>query len=360
MDKELAVVPTFELTINGKNVTQDVSAWVSTVEFKDRLEEASSEVQIVFNDIAGLWQGTWYPQQSDSLNLKLGYKGRKLLDCGDFEIDEIELKGQPDEMTVKAIAAAISKDLRTRKSRAFEKQTLHQIAKKIADDNGLKMMGDTSKLSNIKVGRKTQDNQSDLAFLAETSKKFGIIFSVRGKDLVFLNPEDLEKTPSIAEYKRQQLSSYSFKDKTADTYESASVSQRDIKTNRVNNWMDTLNNKEIYKSDTIIVGGRVENDSQAQAVSKGAIREQNKDKLTGSFSTDGNPLLVSGANVDLKEFGQFSGKWTIKESTHKIDVSSGYRTEVSIRKGPYAKKYEVVKSGHSEGKQNWAKTLYNQ
>ena len=356
MDKELAVVPTFELTINGKNVTQDVSAWVSTVEFKDRLEEASSEVQIVFNDIAGLWQGTWYPQQSDSLNLKLGYKGRKLLDCGDFEIDEIELKGQPDEMTVKAIAAAISKDLRTRKSRAFEKQTLHQIAKKIADDNGLKMMGDTSKLSNIEVGRKTQDNQSDLAFLAETSKKFGIIFSVRGKDLVFLNPEDLEKTPSIAEYKRQQLSSYSFKDKTADTYESASVSRRDVKTNSVKHW-SVKSSGDPTKKDEIVVGGRVENDSQAQAVSKGAIREQNKDKLTGSFSIDGNPSLVSGANVDLKEFGQFSGKWTIKESTHKIDVSSGYTTSVTIRKGPYAKKYEVVKGGtdNNSKSEDWTK-----
>jgi len=356
MEKVYAVIPVYEVTINGTNVTDDISGYVSQVEYSDRIEEASDEVSIILDDIEGLWQSDWYPSQGDTLTLKMGYPGN-MLDCGNFEIDEIELSGHPDTLTIKAIAAAITESMRTRNSRAYEKQTLKDIAQFIADKHGLKLIGDTSRLANIEVGRKTQDNESDISFLSGVARKYGIIFSVRGDQMIFLNPEDLEKEDSIASFKRYQLSGYSFKDKTSDTYEEASVSQRDIKTNTVTNW-NIVSSGDPTKKDTIVVGGRVENASQAEAVTEGAIREMNKDKLTGSFSTDGNPLLVAGVNIDMEGFGAFSGKWTIKESTHRISVDTGYTTEISVRKGPYKKTFEKVitqKGGQDE--KDWAKIV---
>ena len=355
MEKEFAIKPVYEVTINGRNVTDDISIYVSQVDYSDRIEESSDEVSIVLDDIAGLWQSDWYPSQGDILTLKMGYQGN-MLDCGSFEIDEIELSGQPDTLTVKAIAAAISENMRTRNSRAFEKQTLKDIAQFVADKHNLKLVGDTSRLANIEVGRKTQDNESDISFMAGVARKYGIIFSVRGDQMIFLNPENLEKEDAIASFNRTHLSAYSFKDKTSDTYESASVSQRDIKTNTVESWSVESSDDPASK-DTIIVGGRVENESQAEAVTTGAIRETNKDKLTGSFSTDGNPLLVAGVNVEIVGFGAFSGKWTVKESTHRISVD-GYTTEVSIRKGPYKKTFEKVITGKSEsGQIDWNKQI---
>ena len=110
--------------------------------------------------------------------------------------------------------------------------------------------------------------------------------------------------------------------------------------------------------DEVVVDERVENASQAEALAGGAIRESNKDKLTGSFSTDGNILLVAGANLELEGFGAFSGKWTIKESTHRISVDSGYTTEVSIRKGPYKKTFKKVSTNkESRSEVDWLKDL---
>ena len=356
MNKQFAVKPVFKLSIAGKNITGRIAPFVSSVEYTDRLEEESDEVQIVLDDIAGLWQSDFYPSQGDTLELEMGYEGSALR-CGDFEIDGIEFSGPPDTIVIKAIAAAITESMRTRNSRAYEKQTLKDIAQFIADRHGLKLIGDTSRLSNIEVGRKTQDNESDISFLSGVARKYGIIFSVRGDQMIFLNPEDLEKEDSIASFKRCQLSGYSFKDKTSDTYEEASVSRRDIKTNTVQNW-SVQSSGDPAKKDTIVVGGRVENESQAEAVTEGAIREMNKDKLTGSFTTDGNPLLVAGVNVDMEGFGAFSGKWTIKESKHTISVDNGYTTEISIRKGPYKKTFEKVntqKGGQDE--KDWAKSV---
>jgi len=351
----IAVKPIYELTIAGKNVTDDVSPFVSSVEYIDKLEGESDEIQIVFDDIVGLWQSQWCPQQGDKLTLKMGYSGGEMLDCGLFEIDEIELRGAPDTLTVKALAAAVMSEIRTKNSVAYENQSLNKIASQIANKHGLRLTGDTSRLQEIQVGRKTQNDETDLAFLSGLAKEFGLIFSARGEQIVFLDPEKLEEKDSVYTFKRLDVSNYSFKDKTSDTFEMASVSRRDIKTNKVQNWK-LVNSGDPTKKDTLVVGGRVENESQAAAKAKGAIRNANKDKLTGSFSTDGNPLIVAGVNVEMSGFGQFSGKWTVKESSHRISVDSGYTTSVSIRKGPHKKTPQPVKHASSEQK-NWAKKI---
>lgn len=350
---EYAVKPKFEIAIAGKNVTQDISRFLSSVEYTDKLEESSGEVQIVLDDISGLWHSDWYPSQGDTLTLKMGYDGN-MLDCGLFEIDEIELSGKPDVFTIKAIAASITQDLRTRNSKRYENQTLKKIAQSIADKHGLKLVGDTSQLAGIQVGSKAQNNESDLSFLAKLSKKFGIIFSVRGNQLVFLNPEDLEKQDAILSLKENQLSRYSFKDKTSDTFETAEVSRRDSKSNSVKKWQQKSSG-DPTKKDTLVIGGRIENESQAEAASKGGLRDKNKDKLSGSFSTDGNPLLVAGVNVDMQEFGAFSGKWTVKEARHSIS-DNGYTTDISIVKGMRPKTVQKTSSVGSKSV-DWAKGM---
>lgn len=352
-----ALKPIYELTIAGKNITEDVSPFVSSVEYIDRLEDGSDEVSLVFDDIAGLWHSDWYPQQGDKLTLKIGYAGA-MMDCGLFEIDEIELRGAPDTLTVKALASAVMSEMRTQNSVAYENQTMRQIAQNIATKHGLRLTGDTSKLQDITVDRRTQNDETDLSFLANLAKEFGFIFSSRGDQLVFLNPEELENRDPVLLFHRENVSNYSFRDRTSETFQSAEISRRDVRTNQVQKWrIETSGNTT--KKDTLIVGGRVENSSQAEAKAKGAMRCANKDKLTGNFTTDGIPLLVSGVNIELYGFGSFSGKWTVKESSHKISVDSGYTTAVSIRKGPYPRTVQPAQSTASatETEVNWAKII---
>jgi len=316
--KSYITQPLFQVEIAGKNVTKEICRFISSIEYADKLEEQSDECMIVLDDIQGLWQSDWYPTQGDTLNLKIGYPGN-LLDCGSFEIDECELNGQPDVFTIRGIASAITTDLRTKNSRAYENQSLRKIAQVIADKHGLNLMGDTSRLSEIEVERKTQNYESDLSFLSNLCKRFGIVFSIRGKDLIFLNSEDIENSEPVLSFQRWQINSYNFKDKTAETYESASVSKRDIRKNKVQKW-NVKTSGDPTKKDTLVVGGRVENAGQAEALAVGNLRDKNKEKLTGSFQADGNILLVAGANVELHGFGAFSGKWMIRESRHVISV----------------------------------------
>src|SRR5574344_2426194 len=126
------LTPTFKIEYNKKDITKDVSNYVVNVEYTDFEQGQSDEISITFEDSSKLWQGAWIPSKGDSLRLFIGYVGEKLLNCGVFEIDEIEFVAPPDTLAVKALATGITKTLRQKNSVAYENKTLKQIANEIA------------------------------------------------------------------------------------------------------------------------------------------------------------------------------------------------------------------------------------
>lgn len=321
---------TVEIAIAGKNVTGDVSPYLSKITYTDRVEDESDDISLTFEDTTAKWQKPWYPQQGDSLEIKLGMPGN-MLDCGIFEIDQIEFEFPPDTLNVKAIGAAITKSLRTKNSKAFEKQSLKKIAQYFADKHGLKLTGNIGDLAKIQIERKTQDGQTDISFLAKLAKEYGLIFSVRGEQLVFMTTEELEAKPTVLTIDKTQMSKARFQDKTAQVYAAATVSTRNVKTNTVKKWQIKPSNNPILR-DILIVAGRAENEGQAQAKAKGALKQKNKDKITGTITIPGNNKLVAGVNVELTGVGEFSGKWHITQSAHSVDTSAGYTTDIAVRK----------------------------
>jgi hypothetical protein len=61
------LVPIFELFYEQKNITKDVSQYVSSIEYADFEHGQSDELQITFEDSEKIWQGAWLPSKGDSL-----------------------------------------------------------------------------------------------------------------------------------------------------------------------------------------------------------------------------------------------------------------------------------------------------
>jgi phage protein D len=322
---------TAEIIIAGKNVTGDVSRYLSKITYNDKLEYESDDMSLVFEDTSGKWQSTWYPQQGDSLQVKLG-DTNGILDCGLFEIDEIELEFPPDALTVKAIAASIKKSLRTKNSKAFEQQTLRDIAVYFTSKHGLGITGNLSNLQKIEIDRKTQDRETDLSFLAKLAKEYGIIFSMRGNNLVFIDAEDLEKQPPVLTIHRSVMSMARFRDKTSEVYIGVIIGKRNAQKNE--NTQYHIVTGKLGEGDFLIIeeDDDIENVAQAEARGMAALNKKKKEKYSGSFTTPGNIKLVSGININLTGIGRFSGKWLIISSSHSIEPSGGYTTSVEVQK----------------------------
>src|SRR5580693_8206531 len=155
--------PQWILTYSGVSISADVSQMVVAIRYVDKLDGASGELELELEDSKKLWQGAWYPALGGIVSLQIGYGGESLLDCGEFQIDELELDGPPDVMRLRCLAAYITPAMRTANTVAYEGMGVMEIAAQIAAKYGLALVAATSESSSdVVFERVTQRRQTDL------------------------------------------------------------------------------------------------------------------------------------------------------------------------------------------------------
>lgn len=319
------LTPIFKLEYNNKNITKDVSDYVLNISYTDFEHGQSDEIEITFEDSSGLWSSSWIPTKGDALRLYIGYAGEKLLNCGIFEIDEIEFESPPDTLIVKAMATGIKKAFRQANSVGYEDKTLKQIANSIAKKHNLNLVGE---IEDIKVERITQNQEKDLTFLKRIAEEYGYIFKISENNLVFYKTEKLINAKSAKILYKSDLSRINITDKTSRLYKSVTVKYRNPKTGK--DVTATAKNANCVKGDTLKLNVRAENKQQALAKAKAAMAAGNYTK-EGTIDLIGNPYLVAGLNIELKDLGYFSGKYHITEARHTIDKIMGYSTSLEVK-----------------------------
>lgn len=332
--------PSFVVVYEGKNITKDISSNILFIRYSDKTEGASDDMEIVVEDSAGLWRSDWYPTKGDKVQLSIGYDG-DLINCGTFEVDEINLSGgggRGDEIAIRGIAAGVTGKLRTKNSSAHEKKTLKQIADTIAKNNDLTVEGD---ILDITFDRVTQNNETDLEFLKRISYEYGHIFSVRDKKIIFTVIYEIEKGEAVVSINRGDLKSYNIKDTTAKSFKDAKVSYHNPKTRKVveqtyntveRTNADGVTYKEITKGDTLVIKTKAENPQQAKEKAKAALYRANTKQQEGDIEIVGSPLVVAGNNIEITGMGQVSGRFHVVESNHTITKGGGYTTSAKIKR----------------------------
>lgn len=322
MDK---VKPKFEIYYQGQNIYGWIHPYLINVTFSDYLQGQSDELAITLEDSKNLWKNDWYPNKGDEFLLSIGYEGLPLINCGSFELDEIEFSGPPDTVSLKALAADISKPVRQENTVAYENLTLEQIADEIAQKHGYEVVGIPK---DIKVERITQNQEKDLAFLARLAAQYGYVFKNNSDQLVFSDFQKIEEEKSIITIHRNEVSSYNISDITNNIYSGVEVSYYHPDTQEL---ITATAQGESAKGDILKIRERCENIEQAQAKADAKLRELSKKQKEGSISLPGNNILRAGANIELKRFGKLDGKYNIETARHSIDRSSGYTTDIGVK-----------------------------
>lgn len=359
-------VPVFKITYNGKDITADLSDTYLSCQYEDKVEGESDELSITLDDTSGKWTGSWYPEKGAKLTLDIEYKGEKLK-CGTFEIDQIDVSGPPAQVVIKAIAAGIGNALRSKGSKAYDKQTLRGIANLIAKKHGFTVQGE---IENIQIERVTQHREGDLEFLKRLSSEYGYVFNVRDKKLVFTSLYKLEESKKVTELDRTELLDWSFSDKAVAVYKESSVKHFNPKKGEVvqsKTDVENIKNKDgigfnyITSKDSANSYVRAENPAQAQAKSKALLYRMNTKQNEGSVRIDGNCKVVAGVNIMLTGLGVISGKYHILRSRHTIDRSRGYGTELEVKRvaGVEDKKQQTAKKAKKAAAAPATKTNVN-
>lgn len=447
--KQIAV----SITYNQKDVTSDLTPYLKAISYTDHVKGEADDISLEFENIAGKWLNEWYPNKGDRLDVLIT-QDDNTLNCGTFQIDEIDLSGDKsggDTVRIKGIATAITKALRTKKSKAHEGKTLKEIAQTVADANGLELVDNTtytvtsktfndngksllkaaaicrnaaktkslatadlatainevktifatelrligrdsdaqalsnaaniilpnlgvqrlstaqenntlnalaliledlaqafktqsytstfSRLNQIKVERETQFRETDLAFLSKLAAQYGIVFSVKGNQLIFTALSDIEKRATTLSLDLADLIRYSFTDKATKVYKSASVKYHNPKLSELiqgeqvaNNDSDSISYNQETSEDILEVHTKAETPQQAEYKAKAALHEANSNGTTGEIEIKGNIKYVAGVNFSLTSLGKLSGVWTITTSTHSANKNNNLATMLQIKK----------------------------
>jgi uncharacterized protein len=345
--------PQWELTYAGQNITGRVTQMAIEVSYSDKTEHHSDELEVTLEDRDRRWQGPWFPVRGDVVSAQIGYDSEALMDCGQFQVDELELKGPPDTFHLKCVAAGITPSIRTPRSAAYENQTLLQVANTVAARQGLRVIGLAGSGQTISFARVTQRHETDLNFLHRLAIAHNYDFSIRGTQLVFYSRTALENQSPVMTITRgaptvngaaapspfplPQLSGrgasilakgFEFKTRTQQIYKSASVAYQNPATKQL---IAASASGTSPTGDDLHIVTRCENPQQAQLKASSAIHDKNKDQVTGRLEVEGNTLLVAGVNITVQGFGAWDGTWHIDSSRHRLARDSGYETEVEIR-----------------------------
>lgn len=219
--------PSWSILYESKDVSDDIAEMVTSVTYTDELKARSDELELTVEDTRALWRTGWFPAKTDRLVVAIGYEGEPLLPCGKFEIDEIALDGPPDRLTIRALAAGVSKPARTSQSRAWEATTLRGVVDGIAGELGLEVVGEVAAAP---IKRVTQSQETNLAFLGRLAREHGYAFSVRGEQLVFYLISDLEQAEPVTVVHRTALKRYALESGTRGTYIACEVTYLDPET----------------------------------------------------------------------------------------------------------------------------------
>ncbi|MNL78274.1 phage late control protein GPD [compost metagenome] len=77
----------------------------------------------------------------------------------------------------------------------------------------------------------------------------------------------------------------------------------------------------------------MENKAQAVARAKAELRNSRAGHISGTFTVDGDPRLVSGNKVELTGMGRYNGVYLIRQATHTIS-KAGWSVSCEVQLVP--------------------------
>lgn len=325
-----------EIYINSKNITKDISPYLTAISISDVLDGQTCTADIELEDSDRLWVNDWFPSRGDTVKIcftRNNWRGDGAVETFSFdlfEIDEIENSYPPNVCKIRLNSVESASELKSSdKSRSWEKVTLKKICADIAADAGLTLVFDSQK--NPDINRAEQKNESNLAFLHKLAKKHGLILRVSEKQLILSDEEKLEASESVKTftYRGEKIISFSGRATLSEIYSSAEVEYTHGK--KKEKISGRFEDKSKGGGKTLRIKKKVSSQAEADELARKELRDKNKKEVEVKLEVLGEFEYLAGNVVALDEsFGFYKGNYIIDRADWK--VGSGFTCNLDLRK----------------------------
>lgn len=336
------MTPTYKITVSGKDITSDVSARLVQMEWTDGVDEKSDGFTVTLHDTDNQLS---VPKKGAKIELSAGYNGA-LQKVGDYTVDEAEITGPPDSLTVRASAAPFvdksGKSATTRKSKSWEDTTLGDIAKSIAGDLGVQAVVD-SDLASIAITNEQQVDESDTNFILRLVRRYGgylkftqgrMVLAVEGSGkgaggakLTFpLIKSECTKWRVTSGGKAEGLKKVRVKYHDYKTGETKKVDAEIQQPSSAAAFSDV--SWFASEENTFTPPTPAADEAEATAIAKTVSKRIARSTRSFELVLPGRLDIVAGGKVNLADFRDgVNGEWLVKSIRHRID-SGGWSMTV--------------------------------
>lgn len=177
-----ADAPAYVITVDGRDITRTVNARLVDLQLDEGRGDEADQLSLTLDDSDGRLA---LPPRGATIALQLGWAGEPLVDKGEFEVDEVEHSGAPDQVRITARAAEMRGPIRQRAERSWHASTLGAVAADVARRNGLQLRI-APELARVPVPHLDQTNESDLHLITRLARQHDATATVKKGRLIVL------------------------------------------------------------------------------------------------------------------------------------------------------------------------------
>lgn len=343
------MTPTFQILANGSDISGDIESRLISMTITDSVDENSDSLELDLEDAAGTLA---LPSSGAKLEVSLGYDGNNQR-IGSFVVDQAEVEGPPDHITVRASSSPFVTDrngggkasFTSRKSRSFEDKTLGEIVQTIAGECGLTPVVD-SELSSVQVPYVAQTDESDSNLLLRLARRYGGVLKPADGRLVLASEDggrstsgqalEITLTPSdVTNWKfRNGGKSQGVTKVKARSYSYTAADQEEHEAKVGSGQFNYTAPEGASSAELDVFYQRVlDNNSsspeEAKATAKSQATRIERSKKAATLNLPGRADIVAGAVVVTSQFRtEINGRFKVVEVKHTVN-RSGWTTSLN-------------------------------
>lgn len=174
--------PIYQLILDKQDLTTRVAPRLSSLNMTLCRADEADQLDLVLTDYDGKLA---IPKRGVALNIALGWETSGLVHQGLFTVDEIEHSGPPDQITVRARSASMTRSLHKRREQSWHEVSLATIVKTIAARHHLTPKV-AAAFTKVEIKHIDQTHESDLSFLTRLAKQYDAVMTVKQQTLLFM------------------------------------------------------------------------------------------------------------------------------------------------------------------------------
>ena len=326
--------PTYRIIADGKDITALINDRLLMLRISDKPGMESDEFELRIDDRD---QAVALPARGGRLEVLLGYEGQALKRMGAYTVDEVQVSGPPDELTIRGKASDMRGSGKTIRSGSWENVPLSQIVGDIAKRNGWEVVCPVT----TKVERIDQRNESDFNFFTRLARQYDCTAKVaEGKLLVM--PRQGGKSTSgkslqVVTINKTDVSRYQFRLGDRSTQKAVKTRHQDQKSGELK--VVELNNGEAPDGLPPVHTDRhiYPNKTAAEQAAKARLNAFNRSTAAVRLEMAGRADLFAECSINAQGFKVgLDGEYLV-DGVEQVFTASGWTTTVECNGGKKGK-----------------------